>query len=428
MENPLLATDPWADWAAQDQEHYEPPSYAILHHPGLFPPGRLLHLFVCFNAHIHLSSPLPYFLTIDSFKSRGGHTAAIHHGTFAMEGETPLRVVLKTYALEDINLLIHEFDVYAAIAHLAVIVPTLHAVVKPRYDPWGGLILENAGTVLSEYEICWDDLGLTHQEKILLYNTLRQLHSAGVVHGDWTSTDPQAKDGDTSSSAFIRLKRKAAYRACAVSGKPMPTTEEVESAPGYAPAYQLSLALDSVSLDGCPWPRHCGCTTETHGQEAAWELRWYWARRRRGCDHGRPSGAALEPAPTQLKDVSAADVDLCARSGSTTSQLRLAAAFAESGEPNSPEFEGFPGSWSGEPPPQLTFRALHRRPTQAQEADALAHLAAQDDEDAADLDGLAYARSALRGMGGSQSQPRSSGRSSNPETNIEPYGQTQNIE
>ncbi|KAJ7801416.1 hypothetical protein B0H14DRAFT_2615319 [Mycena olivaceomarginata] len=100
-----------------------------------------------------LSSPSPYFLTIDSFKSRGGHTAAIHHGTFAMEGETPLRVVLKTYAIEDINLLIHEFDVYAAIAHLAVIVPTLHAVVKPRYDPWGGLILENAGTVLSEYEI-----------------------------------------------------------------------------------------------------------------------------------------------------------------------------------------------------------------------------------------------------------------------------------
>ncbi|KAJ6618413.1 hypothetical protein B0H10DRAFT_1248344 [Mycena sp. CBHHK59/15] len=175
----------------------------------------------------------------------------------------------------------------------------------------------------------------------------------------------------------------------------MPTTEEVDSAPGYAPAYQLSLALDSVSLDGCPWPRHCGCTTETHGQEAAWELRWYWARRRRGCDHGRPSGAALEPAPTQLKDVSAADVDLRARSGSTTSQLegeeteqgrharrkarkemlRLAAAFAESGEPNSPEFEGFPGSWSGEPPPQLTFRALHRRPgTMASPRHSCAHL------------------------------------------------------
>ncbi|KAJ7862740.1 hypothetical protein B0H14DRAFT_3444456 [Mycena olivaceomarginata] len=101
-----------------------------------------------------------------------------------MEGEKSLRVVLKTYAIEDINLLIHEFDVYAAIAHLAVIVPTLHAVVKPHYDPWGGLILENAGTVLSEYEIRRDDLGLTHQEKILLYNTLRRLHSAGVVHGD----------------------------------------------------------------------------------------------------------------------------------------------------------------------------------------------------------------------------------------------------
>ncbi|KAJ7862748.1 hypothetical protein B0H14DRAFT_3444464 [Mycena olivaceomarginata] len=85
---------------------------------------------------------------------------------------------------DDISLLIHEFDVYAAIVHLAVIVPTLHAVVKPRYDPWGGLILENAGTVLSEYDIRWDDLSLTHQEKILLYNTLHQLHSASVVHGD----------------------------------------------------------------------------------------------------------------------------------------------------------------------------------------------------------------------------------------------------
>ncbi|KAJ7913058.1 hypothetical protein B0H13DRAFT_2005592 [Mycena leptocephala] len=211
MKNPLLATDPWADWAAQDQEHYEPPSYAILHHPGPFPwlPPDDVPLDQMSRADLvaystsssvstpvsTLSSPSPYFLTIDSFKSRGGHTAAIHHGTFAMEGETPLRVVLKTYAIEDISRLIHEFDVYAAIAreagigekvarHLAVIVPTLHAVVKPRYDPWGGLILENAGTVLSEYEIRWDDLGLTHQEKILLYNTLRQLHSAGVVHGD----------------------------------------------------------------------------------------------------------------------------------------------------------------------------------------------------------------------------------------------------
>ncbi|KAJ7842594.1 hypothetical protein B0H13DRAFT_2413606 [Mycena leptocephala] len=45
-------------------------------------------------------------------------------------------------------------------------------------------------------------------------------------------------------------------------------------------------------------------------------------------------------------------------------------------------------------------------------ADALAHLAAPDDEYAADLDGLAYALLAQRGVGGSQSQSGSSGRSS----------------
>ncbi|KAJ6551092.1 hypothetical protein B0H10DRAFT_1968605 [Mycena sp. CBHHK59/15] len=304
----------------------------------------------------------------------------------------------------------------------------------------------------------------------------------------------QAKDGDTSSSAFIRLERKAAYRVRrrgVVPGKlvlkfgpnegslaePGELDDEGNKRgdrPSAITVSEHNIALTTRPPPSCyrrvrgvrqaraddggggarprrTWAGVESCTrqrqsrplplapalrstTETHGQEAAWELRWYWARRRRGCEHGRPSGAALEPAPTQLKDVSAADVDRRARSGSTTSQLegeeteqgrhacrkarkemlRLAAAFAESGEPNSPEFEGFPGSWSGELPPQLTFRALRRRP--AQEADALAHLAAQDDEDSADLDGLAYARSALRGMGGSQSQPRSSGRSSNSET------------
>ncbi|KAJ7689369.1 hypothetical protein B0H14DRAFT_866482 [Mycena olivaceomarginata] len=50
--------------------------------------------------------------------------------------------------------------------------------------------------------------------------------------------------------------------------------------------------------------------------------------------------------------------------------------------------------------------ALRPRP------DSLAHLQAADGEDAADLDGPAYARLTPWGVGGSQSQSRSSGRSS----------------
>ncbi|KAF7348843.1 hypothetical protein MVEN_01404300 [Mycena venus] len=127
--------------------------------------------------------------------------------------------------------------------------------------------------------------------------------------------------------------------------------------------------------------------------------------------------AALEPPPTQLNDVSAADVERRARSGSIASHpegrgetdqerrtrkemRRLAAALAE---PHAPEFEWFPGSGSGDLPQQLTFRApppgyngipspFMRTPSPAhdtQPADALAHPAEQEDEDAADLDGFA---------------------------------------
>ncbi|KAJ7213100.1 hypothetical protein GGX14DRAFT_446295 [Mycena pura] len=131
-----------------------------------------------------LSSASPHLITIDPYSTRGGNKACIHHATFAMDGRPPFNVVLKTYPVEDFNLLIHEFDVYTAVAHLAVVVPTLHAVVKSRFEPWGGLILEDAGTVLSKYDTPWKALGLTPQDKVVLYDTLRQLHAAGVLHGD----------------------------------------------------------------------------------------------------------------------------------------------------------------------------------------------------------------------------------------------------
>jgi hypothetical protein len=115
-----------------------------------------------------LSSPSPHIITIDPYKTRGGNKACIHHATFAIDGGPLFNVVLKTYPVEDFDLLIHEFDVYTAVTHLAVVVPKLHAVVKPRFEPWGGLILEDAGTVLSVYDTRWEALGLTPQDKYVL--------------------------------------------------------------------------------------------------------------------------------------------------------------------------------------------------------------------------------------------------------------------
>ncbi|KAJ7319306.1 hypothetical protein DFH08DRAFT_1035013 [Mycena albidolilacea] len=123
--------------------------------------------------------------------------------------------------------------------------------------------------------------------------------------------------------------------------------------------------------------------------------------------------AALDAGPTQLKDVSAADVARRARSGSAASQghadtpvemdherrarrkarkdmRRLAAARAEA--PHTPtEFEVFPESGELPPAPHKDIPApfLHlSAPGPA--PDALAHLQAAEDEGAADLNGLAY--------------------------------------
>ncbi|KAF7349587.1 hypothetical protein MSAN_01684000 [Mycena sanguinolenta] len=203
-----------------------------------------------------------------------------------------------------------------------------------------------------------------------------------------------------------------------------------------------------VALEGGDEALH-GAAQPTGGDAAA-----ATPKRRRGERRSTDdllARAALEgAAPTQLKDVTSADIARRARAGSDAREgetdserrarrkarkemRRLAAALAESPHtPDSAEFEGFPGSGGGPPSPTTShsrgipapFLQLSAAPpdlphhqnqaqSQQQGTDALAHLRAAEDEEAVDLDGLAYARLAPRPMGGSQSQSRSSGRSSN---------------
>ncbi|KAJ7301074.1 hypothetical protein DFH08DRAFT_979078 [Mycena albidolilacea] len=116
-------------------------------------------------------------------QTRGGNKASLYEATFDLAGGPLFNMFMKTYPVEDFDLLLHEFDVYIAVAHL-VIVPKLHAVIKCRFEPWGALIMEHAGTTLSIYDVPGEDLELTRQEKLDLYDALCQLNAAGVIHGD----------------------------------------------------------------------------------------------------------------------------------------------------------------------------------------------------------------------------------------------------
>ncbi|KAJ7749800.1 hypothetical protein DFH07DRAFT_942001 [Mycena maculata] len=166
-----------------------------------------------------LSSPSPHRLIIDPLSRREGNKASLFEATFALAGGPRLNVFMKTYPVEDFNVLIHEFDVYTAVAHL-VIVPKLHAVIKARFDPWGGLILEHAGTTLSSRDVPWKDLELTQQEKLDLYDAFRQLHAAGVVHGDVAARNILRRP----SGAFclVDFDRSSLNHVC-----PGPTCEEL---------------------------------------------------------------------------------------------------------------------------------------------------------------------------------------------------------
>ncbi|KAJ6553502.1 hypothetical protein DFH09DRAFT_1366144 [Mycena vulgaris] len=108
------------------------------------------------------------------------------------------------------------------------------------------------------------------------------------------------------------------------------------------------------------------------------------------------SRAALDAGPEQL---SGEDIERRARRRARKEMRRLAAAVAQQEQPRPDDFEGFPGNGS-----PLTPSAHRGIP-----APFLA--SAQDDEDAADLDGATYARLAPRGgsAGGSRSSGSGSG-------------------
>ncbi|KAJ7634950.1 hypothetical protein FB45DRAFT_1002402 [Roridomyces roridus] len=134
----------------------------------------------------------PYMLYLRS-PDRFGNEAVVTCGTWGIEEDThpPVDVVLKRYPLERSgDRLIHELDVYTTIGtrlshtpSALSIIPTLHCIVKPQWHGWAGLLLEDAGSRIAESDV-WSELTLSQPERIQLYETLGQLHQAGVLHGD----------------------------------------------------------------------------------------------------------------------------------------------------------------------------------------------------------------------------------------------------
>ncbi|KAJ7611542.1 hypothetical protein DFH06DRAFT_1244410 [Mycena polygramma] len=233
MVNQMPPTDVYEYW-----NHYQfpppgPPPYAFLHYSLPEDPVEPVNLdavsrddLVAYctpsaspSSAVPSSRP-PYILTLDPFRTAGGNHASVFHGQWAIDGQPPSDVVLKSYPVEDFKLLIHELDVYAAIGHLAFIVPTLHVVLKPSSESWGGLLLEDAGTVLAKYNTPWQNLGLTPHEKILLYDTLRQLHSAGIIHGDVVPRNIVRRPGG--AFCFVDFERSKLNHTC-----PGPTCKEL---------------------------------------------------------------------------------------------------------------------------------------------------------------------------------------------------------
>ncbi|KAJ7085407.1 hypothetical protein B0H15DRAFT_846801 [Mycena belliarum] len=235
-------TDPWAaywaDWlkgkAPTTQGKQAPQSYyAIMNFPadGFTGPDVPLDLMTREDLVAHyasesysptpppLSAAAPHRLTIDGRSERCGNKASLFQATFALAGGPLLDVFVKTYPVEDFDLLLREFDVYSAAAHSGI-VPKLHATIKCRPQPWGGLIMENAGTALSAYDDPWEDLKLTQRERLELYDALRRLHAAGIVHGDVAARNILRRP--TGAFCLVDFERSSLAHVC-----PGPVCEEL---------------------------------------------------------------------------------------------------------------------------------------------------------------------------------------------------------
>ncbi|KAJ7256768.1 hypothetical protein C8J57DRAFT_1344243 [Mycena rebaudengoi] len=111
-----------------------------------------------------------------------GDIGTVHRGNVQIDQHKPFRIILKSYGNSHFPELIHELDVYAALNHLAVVIPQLYAVIGPPTGDYASLLLEDAGErIVGD---TWEHAALTITDKRRLYYALAEIHAAGVVHGD----------------------------------------------------------------------------------------------------------------------------------------------------------------------------------------------------------------------------------------------------
>ncbi|KAJ7243236.1 hypothetical protein C8J57DRAFT_1366235 [Mycena rebaudengoi] len=111
-----------------------------------------------------------------------GDIGTVHRGKVQIDRSNPFRIILKSYGNSHFPQLIHELDVYAALNHLAVVIPQLYAVIGPPTGDYASLLLEDAGErIVGD---TWEHAALTMTDKRRLYYALAEIHAAGVVHGD----------------------------------------------------------------------------------------------------------------------------------------------------------------------------------------------------------------------------------------------------
>ncbi|KAK6984476.1 hypothetical protein R3P38DRAFT_343699 [Favolaschia claudopus] len=128
----------------------------------------------------HHSGTMSLILEADYYYR--GEMASVFRGQLSAEGQPPWHVIIKCYPADNFKCLIQELDAYTALAHLACVVPQCWGVVAPPGLQWAGIVLEYAGLQLPSHSGKF--IGLTSNDKLLLYSALREIHAAAVAHGD----------------------------------------------------------------------------------------------------------------------------------------------------------------------------------------------------------------------------------------------------